>query len=78
MAGQQGQQVAVWLDLDLLRLVGLDDLNARYGVGQRFPQVGELHGIAHLQAVDVTEVVRAAPATVSGNDAVGVVAANGR
>ena len=68
MAGQQGQQVAVGPDLDLLHLVGLDDLNVRYGVSQRLPQVGELHGVTHLQAVYTPEVIRTAPAPVSGND----------
>ena len=65
-------------DLDLLHLVGLDDLNVRYGVSQRLPQVGELHGVTHLQTVDMPEVVRATPATVSGDDAVGIIAADGR
>lgn len=68
MAGQQRQQVAVLLYLDLIHLVGLDDLNVHYGIGQRLPQVCQRNGIARLQAVDMPEVVRTAPAPVSGND----------
>lgn len=56
------------MDFDLIHLVGLDDLNVGHGIGQRFPQVCQRNGIAHLQAVDMPEVVRAAPAPVSGND----------
>lgn len=37
MAGQQRQQVAVRLNFDFRYLVGLDDLNIRHRVGQRFP-----------------------------------------
>ena len=37
MAGQQRQQIAVRLDFDLVHLVGLDDLNVSYGIGQRLP-----------------------------------------
>ena len=68
MAGQQRQQISVRLNLDLIHLVWLDDLNIRYRIRQGFPQVCELHGITHLQAVDMPEVVRAAPAPVSGDD----------
>lgn len=68
MAGQQRQQVTVWLNFDFLYLVGLDDLDVGHRVGQRFPQVRKCNGIARLQAVDMPEVVRAAPSTVSGND----------
>ena len=46
VAGQQRQQIAVWLNFDFLYLVGLDDLNVSYGVGQRFPQVYQRNGIA--------------------------------
>ncbi len=37
MAGQQRQQVAALLYLDLIHLMGLDDLNVGHRVGQRFP-----------------------------------------
>ena len=57
MAGQQGQQVAVRLNFDHLHLVGLDDGDLRHGIGQRFPQVGHSHFIAHLQEVNIAEVV---------------------
>lgn len=56
------------LYLDLIHLVGLDDLNVGHGIGQRFPQVYQRNGIAHRQTVDVPEVVRAAPAPVAGDD----------
>ena len=48
MAGQQRQQVAVLLYLDLVHLVGLDNLNVSYGVGQRLPQICQRNGIANL------------------------------
>lgn len=56
------------LYLDLIYLMGLDDLNVGHGIGQRFPQVYQRNGIAHRQTVDVPEVVRAAPAPVAGDD----------
>ena len=68
MAGQKRQQVAPLLYLDLIHLMGLDDPNVGHRVGQRFPQVRKCNGIARLQAVDMPEVVRAFPASVSGND----------
>ena len=68
MAGQQRQQIASLLDFDLVHLVRLDDLNVGHGIGQRLPQVGELHGVTYLQTVDMPEVVRAAPTSVSGDD----------
>lgn len=37
VAGQQRQQIAVRLNFDFLYLVGLDDLNVSYGIGQRSP-----------------------------------------
>ena len=76
MAGEQRQQVAVRLDFDLLCLVRLDDLNIRHRIGQRFPQIGELYSVAYSQLIYVPEVVRAFPAPMTGNDAVGVVAAD--
>ena len=78
MAGDERQQVTVRLYLDLIHFVRLDDFNIRHGVGKRFPQVCQRNGIAHLQAVDMPEVIRAAPPTVTCDDAVGVVAADGR
>lgn len=68
MAGQQSQQVTVRLDFDLVHLVGLDDLDVGHRICQRFPQVRQRNGIASLQAVDMPEVIRTAPAPVSGND----------
>ena len=68
MAGQQRQKIASLLDFDLVHLVRLDDLDVRHGIGQRFPQVCELHGIAYSQLIYVPEVIRTAPAPVSGND----------
>ena len=78
MAGQQRQQAAVRLNFDFLYLVGLDNLDVRYRIRHGFPQVCELHGVARLQAVDIPEVIRTAPAPVSGNDAVGVIPTDGR
>lgn len=37
VAGQQRQQIASLLDFDFVYLVGLDDLNVSYDVGQRLP-----------------------------------------
>ena len=37
VTGQKRQQVASLLDFDLVHLMGLDDLNVSYGVGQRLP-----------------------------------------
>ena len=68
MAGQQRQQVAALLDFYFLHLMRWNDLNVGHGVGQRFPQVCELHGIAYSQLIYVPEVIRTAPAPVSGND----------
>ena len=68
MAGQQRQQVAALLYLDLIYLVRLDDLNVGHRVGQCLPQVGNSGLIAHSQLIYVPEVVRTAPAPVSGND----------
>ena len=68
MAGQQRQQIAVRLNFDFLYLVGLHDLNVSYSVGQRLPQVCQRNSIAHPQAVDMLEVIRTAPAPVSGDD----------
>ena len=68
MAGQQRQQVAALLDFYFLHLMRWNDLNVGHGVGQRFPQVGELYSTAHMQAVYVPEVVRATPAPVACND----------
>ena len=68
MAGQQRQQVAPLLYLDLIYLMGLDDLNVGHGIGQCFPQVCQRNGIAHRQTVYMPEIVRTAPAPVSGND----------
>ena len=56
------------MDFDLIHLVGLDDLNVGHGIGQRLAQVCQRNGIAHLQAVDMPEVVRTAPAPVAGDD----------
>lgn len=56
------------LYLDLIHLVRLDDLDIGYGVGQCLPQVGNSDLISHRQAVDVPEVIRTAPAPVSGDD----------
>lgn len=78
MAGQQRQQVAALLYLDLIHLMGQDNLDVRYRIRHGFPQVCELHGVANLQAVYTPEVIRTAPAPVSGNDAVGVIPADGR
>ena len=50
MAGQQRQQVAALLNFNLFNFMGLDALNVGHGIGQRFPQVGELYSIAHMQA----------------------------
>lgn len=58
MAGQQSQQITVGLYPDLVHLVGLDDGDLRHGVGQLLPQVGHSHLIAHLQQVNMPEVVR--------------------
>ena len=66
------------LYLDLIHLVGLDDLNVGHGIGQRFPQVCQRNGIAHRQTVDVPKIIRAFPTSVSGNDAVGAIATDGR
>lgn len=68
MAGDERQQIASLLDFDLVHLVGLDDLNVSHRVGQRFPQIRQRNSIARLQAVDIPEVIRTAPATVAGND----------
>ena len=68
MAGQQRQQVAVRLNFDFLYLMGLDDLDVGHRVGQRFPQVCQRNAVAHSQAVDMPEVIRTAPAPVSGDD----------
>ena len=76
MAGQQRQQVAALLDFDHVHFMGLNNLNIGHRVGQRFPQVGKLHGIARLQVVYMPEVVRTAPAPVACNNAVSVVAAD--
>ena len=65
------------LHLDLIHLVGLDDLNVGHGIGQRFPQVCQRNGIAHRQTVDVPKIIRAFPTSVSGNDAVGAIATDG-
>ena len=77
VAGQQRQQVAVRLDFDFFNFVGLDDLNIGHGIGQRLPQVCELHSITYDQLIYVPEVVRATPAPVARNDAVGVIATDG-
>lgn len=68
VAGQQRQQVAVRLNFDLIHLVGLDNLNVGHRVGQRFPQVCQRNGITHSQLVDVPEVIRTFPSTVTGDD----------
>ena len=72
VAGQQRQQVAALLDFDHVHLMGLDDLNIRHRIGQRFPQIGELYSVAYSQLVYMPEVVRTAPTSVARNDAVGV------
>ena len=77
MAGQQRQQVVALLDFNFLNLMRLDNLDVRYCISQGFPQVRELHGIAYSQSVNVPEVIRAAPASVPSDNAVGVVAADG-
>ena len=71
VTGDERQQVTPRLDFDLLHLTGLDDLNVNHRVGERFPQIGNRYGIAHPQAVYVTEIICAIPASMSGNDAVG-------
>ena len=78
MAGDERQQVTPRLDLDFVHLMGLDDLNVNHRVGERFPQIGNRYGIAHLQAVYVPKIIRAMPPSMPGNDAVGICAANGR
>ena len=77
MASDKRQQVTTLLYFDLIHLMGLDDLNICYRVGQRFPQVRKCNGIAHLQAVDMPKVIRTFPPTMSCDDAVGVVVAYG-
>ena len=37
VAGQQRQQVATLLNFDLIRFMGLNDLNVGHSIGQRFP-----------------------------------------
>ena len=48
MAGQKRQQVAPLLYLDLIYLMGLDDLDVGHRICQRFPQIRQRNGIANL------------------------------
>ena len=78
MAGQQGQQLPSRLNQDFRYIVGVDDFNFADPVGQRLPQVCDRNQIPDFQLVDVAKVAGTVVAPVSGNDAVGVLAANGQ
>lgn len=64
------------LDFNHVHLMRPDDLNVRYRVGQCFPQVGNDNFIAHGKLIYMPEVIRPLPTPMTGNDAVGVVAAS--
>ena len=57
--------------------MGLDDLDVGHRICQRFPQIRQRNAVAHRQTVDVPKIIRAFPTSVSGDDTVGVVAADG-
>ena len=72
MASHQGYQLSTGLDQDLLHLVGHNDLDLHHLIGAGFPEIGDDHFIANFQFGDIAEVTGAAPASVPGNNTVGV------
>ena len=78
MAGQQRYQIPAILDQNVFHIMGIDDPDFCHPVGQGFPDVGDGHDISDLKLFDVPEVTGTVIAPVTGNDAVGVLTANGQ
>ena len=72
MAGHQGYQFSTGLDQDLLYLVGHNDLDFHHLIGESFPKVGDDHLIANFQFGDIAEVTGTTPASMPGNNTIGV------
>ena len=77
MAGEKGDHIPVFLNQDLLHIVWSDDLRIGNGVGHFSPEVCDDDFITGLQFRDIAEIGSAAPASVTGNHTVCIVAADG-
>ena len=65
MAAEQGYQVPPLLDMDLLYFIGFNDLDLRYGIAQRFPQIGNGDLITDFQLMNVQKVAGTIPASMA-------------
>lgn len=77
VTGQQGNHVLAIVDQNIVHAGGIDDADTADDVGHGFPQIRDDDFIAHFQIGDVSEVRGSAPTTMTGNDSVGVPAADG-
>ena len=77
VAGEQRQHIPPWLDQYFVDVVWLYDLDGRDLIGQCFPEICDIHFIAHFQKVYISKVGRAVPSPVGGDHAVGIHAADG-
>lgn len=78
MAGQQSQLLPPRLNQDLIYLIGINDLDFCHPVGELLPQIRDRHGITNLQLIDVAEIAGPAVSTMTGDDAVCVIATDGQ
>lgn len=78
VTGDESEHIFAALDLDRVDIVRLDDGDLLDVVGQLAPEVGDGDGIAGLKLVEMAEIVRAVPASVTGDNAVCVRAADGQ
>ena len=78
MASKQGQQLTTILDQNLLNFVGVDNFNLHHLVGQRFPEVGDGHVVAHMELFNVTKIAGTGITTVASYNAVCVGTSDGK
>ena len=77
MAGEQRDHVPIPLDQDRLNIIRIDDLDLRYLIGERLPDVRYGYLVAELQQLDIQKIFVSVPGAVPGNDGVGTAAADG-
>ena len=74
MTAEKCHEISVRLNMDLLHFVGHDDLNFADFIRKGFPDVCNCYPVTLLQLVDVQKVMGTVPASVAGNDRIGIFA----
>ena len=75
-AGDQCTEILIGIDLEILQLLGENDSNLVYLIGEGAVEDLEQELVARLELVDVGEQLRGRQASVSGHRAVGALAAD--